>query len=162
MKSYSVKELASLLHTNPETIRRWIRAGKLKSQQTPSKGENIILESDLNSFLEKYPKYASIVTGVAIGSTIATPFGAIAAAIASGTVIAFIKNNLNSSRVSQEELTTLVQCAIAEKEKEYADRCDEVEEAQMQLKKTIRLKQQTEKELEELKAMIPAIKERRE
>ena len=162
MKSYSVKEIAALLHTNPETVRRWIRAGKLNSQQTPSKGENIILESDLNNFLDKYPKYASIVTGVAIGGTIASPFGAIAVAIASSTVIAYIKNSVNNNRISKQELITLVRCAIAEKEKEYLDRCEAVEDAKIKLEKSERLQKQAQKELDELKAMISLIEERGE
>lgn len=29
MKTYSVKEIAEMLNTNPETVRRWIRDKKL-------------------------------------------------------------------------------------------------------------------------------------
>ena len=29
MKSYNVKEIAEMLNTNPETVRRWIRDKKL-------------------------------------------------------------------------------------------------------------------------------------
>ena len=31
MKTYSVKEIADLLNTNPETVRRWIRDKKLEA-----------------------------------------------------------------------------------------------------------------------------------
>ena len=34
MKTYSVKDIADMLNTNPETVRRWIRAGKLKAVVT--------------------------------------------------------------------------------------------------------------------------------
>jgi excisionase family DNA binding protein len=30
MKTYTVKEVATMLRRNPETIRRWLRVGRLK------------------------------------------------------------------------------------------------------------------------------------
>ena len=33
MDTYSVKEIADMLNTNPETVRRWIRSGKLEAIQ---------------------------------------------------------------------------------------------------------------------------------
>lgn len=121
MTKYTVRQIADMLHTNPETVRRWIRAGKLKSQQDSAKGENIIYQSDFDEFLKNSPKYASIVAGIAIGSTVVSPLGAVAAAIASGTVLAYIKGNLENYQISKTELTTLLNCAIVEKEKEISD-----------------------------------------
>ncbi len=51
MKSYSVKQVADLLKTNPETVRRWIRSDKLAAQQDSRKGGNIIYESALQEFV---------------------------------------------------------------------------------------------------------------
>ena len=31
MKEYNVQQISKLLQTNPETVRRWIRTGKLKA-----------------------------------------------------------------------------------------------------------------------------------
>ena len=31
MDTYSVKEIAEMLNKNPETVRRWIRSGKLEA-----------------------------------------------------------------------------------------------------------------------------------
>ena len=47
MKTYTVKEITQIVHTNPETVRRWIRDGKLKAIKDPKTGENIITEADL-------------------------------------------------------------------------------------------------------------------
>lgn len=67
MKTYTVKEIAELLGTNPETVRRWIRNGKLQAvTNSKKKGENkVILEGALNAFLKASPKYAA---------TLAAPF----------------------------------------------------------------------------------------
>lgn len=67
MKTYTVKEIADLLGTNPETVRRWIRDGKLQAvANSKRKGENkVILEGALNAFLKATPKYAA---------TLAAPF----------------------------------------------------------------------------------------
>lgn len=61
MKTYTVKEIADLLGTNPETVRRWIRDGKLQATaNSKKKGENkVILEGALNAFLRATPKYAA-------------------------------------------------------------------------------------------------------
>lgn len=60
MKTYSVKEIADMLGTNQETVRRWIRNGKLHAIQESRKDGNSVTEVELNKFLKKAPKYASI------------------------------------------------------------------------------------------------------
>lgn len=77
MKSYSVKEIAELLKTNPETVRRWIRSGKLKATRGASRKEgNSISSDDLQKFLEDNAKYAGIVAGA-----LSSPVGAISVAL---------------------------------------------------------------------------------
>lgn len=70
MKTFSVQEVALLLNVSTETVRRWIRDGKLKAVQHSRKEGNIISEGALDIFLDTYPKYASIAssskTGVAL------------------------------------------------------------------------------------------------
>ncbi len=75
METYSVKQIADILNTKPETVRRWIRSGKLKAKQSSRKDGNVITEGDLNNFLKSSPKYAGFVAG-AIGS-IVDPIAAI-------------------------------------------------------------------------------------
>lgn len=60
MKNYTVKEIADMLKTNPETVRRWIRLGKLEADQSSRKGGNVVSEQSLNKFLKTTPKYAGI------------------------------------------------------------------------------------------------------
>lgn len=57
MKTYKVMEIASLLNVNVETVRRWIRSGKLRSSQTSKKTGNVVDEQDLFEFIETIPKY---------------------------------------------------------------------------------------------------------
>ena len=45
MDTYSVKEIADMLNTNPETVRRWIRSGKLEAIQESRKGGNVVTKS---------------------------------------------------------------------------------------------------------------------
>ena len=62
MKTYSVKEIADILNTNPETVRRWIRDKKLEATIASKKGGHIVYESALHTFLKSSPKYASIAS----------------------------------------------------------------------------------------------------
>ena len=58
MDTYSVKEIADMLDTNPETVRRWIRSGKLEAIQKSRKGGNVVTKAMLDAFLKTSPKYA--------------------------------------------------------------------------------------------------------
>ena len=78
MKTYNVKEIAELLNTDPETVRRWIRSGKLVAEQRSSRKEgNVVTAEMLNEFLKGSPKYAAVAA-----SAIATPVAGLTAAAA--------------------------------------------------------------------------------
>ena len=62
MKTYSVKQIAEMLNTNPETVRRWIRDKKLKAVQVSRKDGNVVTEAELERFIKATPKYLSKVT----------------------------------------------------------------------------------------------------
>ena len=58
---FSVKELATNLFVNPETVRRWIRSGKLKTKDGLSNGKKggyLVGEKDLVDFLNGNPRVA--------------------------------------------------------------------------------------------------------
>jgi len=55
MKNYTVKEIASLLSVNEETVRRWVRSGELSARQISRKSGNVISEENLNAFLASHP-----------------------------------------------------------------------------------------------------------
>lgn len=65
MKTYTVKEISKMVGKNPETVRRWIRDGKLKADQDSRKGGNYVTEAELQRFLKKTPKYAALAGGIA-------------------------------------------------------------------------------------------------
>ena len=82
MKTYSVKQVAKLLNTNPETVRRWIRDDKLKAVQISRKDGNVITETDLDRFLTATPKYLPVfVANAAFLSPAAAGFAVAGSAV---------------------------------------------------------------------------------
>lgn len=57
MMTYSVAHVANGLNVNEETVRRWIRSGKLKSTMSSRKVGCVISEQELLEFMEANPKY---------------------------------------------------------------------------------------------------------
>ena len=51
--TYTIYEAATLIGVNPETVRRWIRSGKLAATMTSKKEGYIIKETDLQSVYSK-------------------------------------------------------------------------------------------------------------
>jgi excisionase family DNA binding protein len=72
VRTYNVKEIAEMLNTNQETVRRWIRSGKLDAIQKSRKGGNVVTEVMLDAFLKSSPKYAASLLSTPIGITAAT------------------------------------------------------------------------------------------
>lgn len=68
MKTYSVKEIAEMLNTNPETVRRWIRDKKLDATIESKKGGHIVYEAALREFLKSSPKYAAAAKASVAGA----------------------------------------------------------------------------------------------
>lgn len=54
---YTVKDISLLLNVDVETIRRWIRTGKLNGIKTSKKIGFIVQKDDLLDFCNKNPKY---------------------------------------------------------------------------------------------------------
>lgn len=72
MDTFNVKQIASMFNTQPETVRRWIRSGKLHAEKTSRKEGHVVTEGDLNKFLKKSPKYAGMVGGL-VGTAMMMP-----------------------------------------------------------------------------------------
>ena len=86
MNSYTVLDVAKLVGKNPETVRRWIRSGKLKAAQSSRKDGNVVLEDDLYRFLRSSAKYTGLAAGMlatnsmlAITTVVAGIFGSVVA-----------------------------------------------------------------------------------
>ena len=90
METYSVKQIADMLNTQPETVRRWIRSGKLYAEKSSRKEGHVVTEESLNKFLKKTPKYAGVVAGIA-GAAVLSPVAAIPAA--GGILAAYLSSN---------------------------------------------------------------------
>jgi excisionase family DNA binding protein len=50
---FTVEQIADLLQVHPETVRSWLRAGRLKGRAFGGKTGWRIRESELNAFLER-------------------------------------------------------------------------------------------------------------
>lgn len=55
-KVFFVEDVAKIFEVNPETVRRWIRSGKLKSSIASKKIGNRISRKDLEEFAQNYSK----------------------------------------------------------------------------------------------------------
>lgn len=71
MKKYTVKDIAEMLDTSTETVRRWIRSGKLPAEQESRKEGNLVTKEKMEEFLKNNPKYekkmAALSGAVAVG-----------------------------------------------------------------------------------------------
>lgn len=54
---FSVKQVASMLDANEETVRRWVRSGLLKADLSSKKDGFKIKDIDLDVFIAKHPRY---------------------------------------------------------------------------------------------------------
>lgn len=113
MNTYSVKQVADMFKTNPETVRRWIRSGKLIAQQDSRKGGNIICESALREFIKTTPKYASTTTALLFGTA------AVSTAFVGGLVASKIaaKEKLKRAHISAEDIEKFLLVEIESKRK---------------------------------------------
>ena len=106
MKTYSVKQIAESLGTNPETVRRWIRKGKLTAVQISRKNGNLVSESELQNFLEKYPRYLArahmgLMTAISPTAGLVTLVGSLMA----GVIMSYFKEQKQTvTRVRLEDL----------------------------------------------------------
>ncbi len=75
MDTYSVKQIADMLNTQPETVRRWIRSGKLHAEKASRKDGHVVTEGDLSKFLKSSPKYAGMACGL-VGAAMMVPIAA--------------------------------------------------------------------------------------
>lgn len=82
MADYTVKQISELLDVDSETVRRWIRAQKLKGTKNSKKTGFVVSESELKRFLNSIPKYSGIAAGL-----VATAVPTVGVPIAVGTLL---------------------------------------------------------------------------
>lgn len=149
MKTYSVKQIAELLETNPETVRRWIRSKKLKAIQVSRKDGNIVAEDDLRRFLSSTPKYLSKLTST-IGAV--TPIVGIGPALTGGAILSSILSALDEKskidfRISSEELRGFILEHIQKL-------CDKADQKQALIRQTEAEIDEIQKQIEQLTALL--------
>lgn len=133
MKTYSVNEIANILKTNPETVRRWIRSGKLKANQESRKGGNEITEHNLREFLKTSPKYSKIAS-TSIGLTVASIFNPILLPIALSNFAILRKEVLiNNSQIPLCELEKYIEECIKNSNKTITLKKEEIKNIQQEI-----------------------------
>ena len=150
-EEYTVNEVASILQTNPETVRKWIKEGKLSAIPGNSKKEGMrIDERSLGSFLSDNPKYT---TQAYITATLAILTGGVsipASIIFNAQKHAkekYNKDSLSNSRIKASDIIRLLEAEISQEEETIAEKTKLLED----LEKEIHYK--TER-IENIKEMI--------
>lgn len=138
MNTYTVKEIADMLKTNPETVRRWIRLGKLEAAQSSRKGGNVVSEQSLNNFLKTTPKYAGIaastigllgIPGLIAGVPILT-------ATLLGTMIAqksITEERLKNAQIPVSEMLKFIDTSIKSSEKTISAKNEEIRKLDLEI-----------------------------
>ena len=134
MRYFTVKDIADLLSTNPETVRRWIRDGKLEAVQASRKDGNVIGEKALNDFLLNNPKYASMAAGgiAAIGL-----LGVVGLSVISSTAIVnkliTDKKLTENALVDPKELERYIQSTVEDCKKTIKEKEEQISSIQSEI-----------------------------
>ena len=162
MKSYSVEEISKMLGKNPETVRRWIRSGKLKATQDSRKKGNLVTDAELSRFLRTSGKMAAVAGGLLAGNPL-LGLGAALIGSSAATVYSAVANKNNADSIEQvskeylQEVLTgkIIECngAIKKKKAEITVLEEEIKEQQ-------RLETEYMKMLNQLKKTMGEISEK--
>ena len=146
MKTYTVKEIAQMLKTNPETVRRWIRSGRLEATQDSRKEGNLVTEQMLQEFLKESPKYAAMMAPLLI-----TPLGITATTAAvTGSLLAsktIKKEKSQNTKVESAEVIKLLKLDVTKLTLSIKRKQESIEQLQKEIEEDL-------KQLEEVRAMI--------
>ena len=119
MKKYNVKQIADMLNTNPETVRRWIRDDKLKAVQVSRKDGNVIEENEFRRFIKASPKYANIVakSSAYTPSNISGLVGVAIGSLVGSLVLGYCDDRINRDfQISSEDIENYIIDIIASSE----------------------------------------------
>lgn len=150
MANYSVKQIAEMLDTNPETVRRWIRAGRLESSRASKKEGNVVSEDALKTFLERTPKYAAAAAGMTaagillpsvpvIGASLAVSVGmSVASALArperrKAETASDAKENLIQLQIEKKQLLEQIRAAAQQLQEQLKKQEQQLQEGKRRL-----------------------------
>lgn len=140
MAEYNVKQISEMLGINPETVRRWIRSGKLAAEQSSKKDGNVVSQEALVSFLKEMPKYSGFVAGLVAASAPMVGIPLVVGSLTGGLITAmgmkkgtkitaeYIQNylsseirKLNTSIAKKKETVKQLQADIDSEEQKIAE-----------------------------------------
>ncbi|CBK74170.1 DNA binding domain, excisionase family [Butyrivibrio fibrisolvens 16/4] len=151
MNTYSVKEISEMLGTNPETVRRWIREGKLEATQESRKDGNTVSEANLQKFLESTPKYAGLIAGGALAMGV--PIVGAALAVLGGVAVGASSKKMKQlqDNVSSENIISYLNEEIEKHQVAIEEKKKNIKKIEMEIKKE-------EAEISNLKKTLFALK----
>lgn len=129
MKIFNVQQISEMLNTNPETVRRWIRSGKLKAEQDSRKSGNLISEDSLKKFMLSSSKYAGLVATVFAPTTIALP---VAMGGLVGTVISAVYGQ-KKLKITSKHIEEYLKDEIGKLDASIAQKKTTINQLQMEL-----------------------------
>ena len=145
MAGYTVKQIAEMLDTNQETVRRWIRENKLHAAQTSRKDGNVVAEEEFQRFIKETPKYATRLAASIIPFSPGAGLVALLGTLASGAALDYmVKKKSTVTSVLPEDAKEFIARSVSEMEGQVA-----------QKQQAIR---QIEAEIQELRTKITAFK----
>lgn len=157
MANYSVKQIAEMLDTNPETVRRWIRAGRLESSRASKKEGNVVSEDALKTFLERTPKYAAAAAGMAAAGILLPSVPVIGASLAvsvgMSVASALARLERRKAETASDAKENLIQLQIEKKQLLEQIRA-EAQQLQEQLKKQEQQLQEDKRWLQLLQCLV--------
>lgn len=156
MKNYNVKEIAEMLNTNPETVRRWIRDKKLDATIESKKGGHIVYEAALHEFLKASPKYAAVAKASSLAGSMVG--AAVLPTVMVGGLVAqklIDTEQLKKARISNKDVINFLRGEI----QRYTESIKAKEDTIYQLQKQIEADQLQIIEFQKLIDSISAEKE---
>lgn len=137
VENYTVKQIAEMLNTQPETVRRWIRNGKLHAEKASRKEGHVISDTELNKFLKSSPKYAGMAAGLAAGAAL-NPLAAVAMPVVGGMAATFIaakkrSENKEHDKVSKAEMKNYIKDEIERRTLSIEQKLKTIEQLQREI-----------------------------
>ena len=139
-KTYTVQQVAKMLKTNPETVRRWIRDGKLYADQVSRKTGNIITDDNLQHFIRIMPKYSTLYSANDFSSmnTRSKLLATAATAAATATVamiVSLIENKNSDTVITTQALQDCIKDMIEDARKSIESKQEQICRTQEEIEK---------------------------
>ncbi len=129
VSTYTVKQVANMFKTNEETVRRWIRSGKLTASRSSKKAGNVITSAALNQFVTKTPKYAAV-----LAASVATSPLALSALVGGLIGGIFALADTKEDAITAVDVEKMIQREIAIHKKKIEKKQAEVDKLQTEIR----------------------------